>query len=216
MAMLLEDLAEETSAGNQRLADRLDAEAHHLRQLEREVEELEKRHIDPERQVEDQRQRLARLEGIRQRGVESARQATDYILSRMPACEVVWQGALARLHQDPNREDAETLLQTVLDGFASGHQLVRSVRGLWTVPQKLGATPERLDELDRAEAWFEERAEEAKRALEHRSRGWQPSEPDRFALGLRLGREGRTVPAAEARARFRRHQGEEVPGEVPR
>ncbi|HLJ98139.1 MAG TPA: hypothetical protein VKU02_33575, partial [Gemmataceae bacterium] len=88
MTILLEGLAAETSAGNQRLADRLEAEAQDLQRLQREVEELDKRAVEPERTAEEQRRLRARLEEIRQRGVESARQATDYILSRMPACEV--------------------------------------------------------------------------------------------------------------------------------
>jgi hypothetical protein len=71
----------------------------------------------------------------------------------------------------------------------------------------MGAVPERLDELDQAEARFEELAHEVTLALEHRAREWQPAEPARLSLGLQLAREGKTVKADEARARFRPAQG---------
>ena len=48
------------------------------------------------------------------------------------------------------------------------------------------------------------RLSEAKLGLEHRSAEWQPADPDRLDLGLRLSREGKTVKADEARAWFHR------------
>ena len=51
MTLLLHDLAEETNASNQRLADRLDEEARDLRRLERECEELRQKVTEPEAEV---------------------------------------------------------------------------------------------------------------------------------------------------------------------
>jgi hypothetical protein len=197
MSMLLEDLAEETSASNRRLADRLEEEAQNLLRLELELSPA----------VASECTADAQLQTVRQKVLDSAHQATDYVISRIATCEVIWHETLARLRENPSGDDAEGLLQTVLEGLHSGQRLIHAVRCLWTVPQKLGATPERLQDLDRAEQWFHTRAEEAERALEHRASGWQPSAPDRFALGLQHAREGRTIPPTEARARFRRQSG---------
>jgi hypothetical protein len=182
MPMLLEDLAEETSAGNRRAADRLDAEAREL----------------------DERRTVAALEELRQQAVESARQATSYAVSRLPQAEGVWRLALVALRTTPTGEDAERLLRSLLTVFESGRRLVRAPRALWDLAGQMGAAPERLEELDQAEGRFEELESQTKLALEHRTRGWQPADPDRLALGLKLAREGKTVTADEARARFRR------------
>jgi ribosomal 50S subunit-associated protein YjgA (DUF615 family) len=186
MSMLLEDLAEETTAGNRRLADRLDAEA-------RELEEL--------------RRVMAVLEELRQQVVESARQATEYVLSRFPQAEGVWHLATSALRKESAKESQERLLSRLLGLFESGQRLLRRPRVLWEIAEQLGAPPERLEDLGAVEKWFEKVAAETKRALEHRAHDWQPSDPDRLALGLRLAREGRTVKAEAARARFRRPQG---------
>jgi len=86
-------LAEETLASNLRAADRLDAEAKEL----------------------DQKRRAApRLEELRQAAVESARQATDHVISRLPQAEGVWRLTLSALLGKPTGEDAERALRTLL------------------------------------------------------------------------------------------------------
>jgi hypothetical protein len=182
MPMLLEDLAKEASASIARAADRLDRES---------------------RELEGLRQADAGFEELRQKAVESARQATDYALSQLSQAEGLWRSALTALRQKPTGEDAERLLRDLLGVFESGLRLVKAPRTLWAFAEAAGAAPERLDELDRARGRFEELAAEANRALEHRTRGWQPADPDRLEQGLRLSAEGKTTKADEARARFR-------------
>src|SRR5262245_29438922 len=63
MPILLEDLAEETWASNARVADRVDAEVRDLEKL---------------------RGAASALENLRQKASESARQASDYALTRLP------------------------------------------------------------------------------------------------------------------------------------
>jgi len=186
MPMLLEDLAEETSASNRRAADRLDAEA---------------------RDLEESRRSTTAPEEVQRKAVESARQAADYAVSRLSQAEEVWRMALASLRQKPTGDAAERLLRIHLEGFYSGRRLAHAARALWEIPEQMGAAKERHDELDRAHARFEELANEAEKALEHRTRGWQPADPDRLALGLRLAREGKTVKADEARTWFRQTPG---------
>ncbi len=183
MPMLLEDLAEETSASNRRAADRLDAEARELNQ---------------------RRQSVQAYDDLRQHALESARQATDYVVARLPQAEGVWRLALAALRLRATPGDAAPLLRALLDVFESGQRLVQAPRALWGIAAQLGATPEGLDELDHTEARFTELANETKRALAHRSEHWQPADPDRLARGLQLAREGHTVKEEEARQWFRR------------
>ena len=71
------------------------------------------------------------------------------------------------------------------------------------MPRQSEHPPERLDELDQAEGRFEELAAEANAALEHRTKGWQPADPERLAQGLQMAREGEAVKSEEALARFR-------------
>jgi predicted RNase H-like nuclease (RuvC/YqgF family) len=207
MTLLLHDLAEETKASNQRLADRLDEEARDLRRLERECEELRQNVTESGAEVDEVRHATAALKQLQQRGVESARQATDYAITLRPRSEVIWLGSIAQLRKNPNQEEAVRLLQGLLNVLLSGEQVVQSARSLWRVPQELGTVPERLEELDQAAEWFQKRAAEARLALEHRSSSWQPADPDRLKLGLQLAREGKAIAADEARARFRRSPG---------
>jgi hypothetical protein len=144
---------------------------------------------------------------LRQRAIESAQQAADYVISQVAQAEEVWRSALSTLCKKPTGDDAERLLRVLLDKFESAQQSVRSARDLWEVARQLGAAPERLDELDHAEGRFKELADETKVALEHRASDWQPTDPARLALGLRLAREGKTVKADEARTWFRRGRG---------
>jgi hypothetical protein len=185
MPMLLEDLAEETSASNQRAADRLDEEA----------------------RVLDERRAQAALDKVRQETVESARQATAYALSRVSQAEAAWQLGLDSLRKEPAGAGAERLLRQLLKVFESGQRLIRAPRTLWGIAEQVGAAPERLEELRAAEQRLEELAAEARLGLEHRAHDWQPADPERFALGLHLAGEGKTVAADEARARFRRGRG---------
>jgi hypothetical protein len=186
MPQLLEDLAEETSASNRRVADRLDAEV---------------------RNLDERRLAVAALEELGEKALEMARMATDVAVSRVPQAEGFMRLALAELRQEPTGDSAERLLRALLDAFITGQQLVRVARLLWEAAEHLGITPERFDELDRAERRLEELAAQTKRALEHRSREWQPADPDRLAQGLQLAREGKIVSADEARARFRQGAG---------
>jgi hypothetical protein len=186
MPMLLEDLAEETSASNRRAADRLDTEARRLDEL---------------------REAATARDEFLARAVESARQAADYALARMAEAEGVWRSALASLQKTPTGDKAERLLRIHLSVFESGRRLVRAARALWQIPEQISAAQERLDDLNRAERWFEELAEQVKQALEHRERGWQPTDPARLGLGLQLAREGKVVKEDEARRWFRKASG---------
>lgn len=185
MPMLLEDLVEETTASNRRLADRLAAEAWELAEL---------------------RDRQTAAIELRQRAVESARQATDYVLARLPETEGVWRLAMLALRQLPPHESAERLLNALLRVCETGQKLTQRSRTLWTMAQQLGADTEQLAELETAERWFEKLAAETKLAQTHRTQGWQPADPERLAEGLRLAREGKIVSADAARSRFRQPQ----------
>ena len=155
MPMLLEDLAEETSASNRRAADRLDAEARSLGEL---------------------RGAAAATDELRQKAVESARQATDFALARVALAEGVWHSTLAALCKGPQGEHAERLLRSSLNVFESYQQFLRSVRALWEIAMQAGASAERLGELDQAEECVGKLSREASVALEHRAGGWQPAD----------------------------------------
>src|SRR5438132_1016663 len=162
MPMLLQDLAEETRASNRRTADRLDAEVQELHELEREFVELERKRLESVRELDEARGAPTALEELRQRAVESARQAANHVLSKVPQTEGVWRSALAALSKEPTTDDAGRLLQTLLEVFESGLRLVRASRALWAIPEQWKIAPERLDELNRAAARFKELAAEAK------------------------------------------------------
>jgi hypothetical protein len=186
MPMLLEDLAEETSASNLRAADRLDQEA---------------RALDERRRAEVTREK------VRQDAVESARQATSYALARVAQAEAAWQLALVSLRKEPALAGAEQLLRSLLKVFESGQRLVRAPRTLWQIAEQVGAAPEQLGELAAAEQRFDDLAAQARLGLEHRAADWQPADPERLALGLQLAGDGKTISADEARARFHRGRG---------
>lgn len=184
MSLLLEDIAEETSASNLRTADRLDAEA-------RELEELS--------------QAKATLAELQVRILQSARLATEHAISRLPQVEGVWRSALVAFRVRSN-DECVRLLRHLVTVFESGERLARTPRTLWTLAQQAGIPPERLDELERIERRFGELASEARSSLDHRTKGWQPADPERLARGMQLAKEGKTVTAEEALARFRRPQ----------
>lgn len=180
MAMLLEDLAEETSASNRRAADRLDAERRDL----------------------DNRRAGVALDELRLAAVDSARQATDYVLARVPQVECVWQAALAALRKAPTESDAAQVLHIVLGVLETSQRLVQAPQALWEIAVQLGAAPEPLDELMQAESCLDALRSEATQALDHRTRGWVPADPQRLTQGVQLARDGRAVSAHVARARF--------------
>src|SRR5262249_10575535 len=153
-----------------RTADRLDAET---------------------RALDEIRRMTAPLEDSRQRAVQSARQATEHVIARLPQAEGVRRSALEALRKTPTEDSGVRLLRHVLDVYESGQRLARSARALWKLAEQFGAIPERLDELERAERRFEELSAEARLALEHRGKDWQPADPDRLARGLQLAREGK-------------------------
>ena len=185
MAMLLADLAEEASASIQRAAARLDDEARVLGEL---------------RQVKAERGDIGR------KAVESARQATDYAVSRLPQVEAVWRSAITILRGTPIDGDAQQqLLRILIEVFEAGERLCKASRELWALAEDLGASSEPIEDLDGARRRFAELAEEARVALEHREKGWQAADPDRLEYGLQLAREGRTIKADQARSRFRRN-----------
>jgi hypothetical protein len=187
MPMLLEDLAEEMSASNRRVADRLDEEARSLDEMRRVM--------------------AAQKEEVRQRVIESARQATHVAVSQVSMSEWIWQYELEELCQRPTGDDAERLLRTLLSVFESNLRLAASARSLWEIARKWGAEPVPHEELERAEKQSLELAAEVRRALEHRANPWQPADKERLSKGLQLAREGKTVKADEARAWFRRTEG---------
>jgi hypothetical protein len=142
-------------------------------------------------------------QGNRGEVIQSARQAADRAISRVPEAEDFWNEALAAFREEPTGAHVESLLRLLLNSFESSRQLVQSARALWEVAIDVGASPERLQQLEQAERRFEELASEAKRALEHRAAKWQPADPTRLAQGLQTAREGKTIKADEARSRFR-------------
>lgn len=184
MPSLLEDLAEETSASIWRAAARLDEEA---------------------RELDGQRRAEAHLEELKRDAVESARQATSYALSRLPEAEAVWQLALLALMKEIAGEEATSLLRTLRRLFEAGQRLCKALLGVWGIAEKLGATPESLDDLERGARRFAELNAQVILALEHHEHWWDPADPTRLALGLGLAREGKTIKADEARSRFRRN-----------
>jgi len=186
MPLLLEDLAEETSASNQRIAER----------LEQEMRRLEQQRRGPSVGMDLPRQAL-----------EAAEQSTDHVTSRVEEAEGIWWMTVKALRKDPLREDAEDLLLSAVKLFESVRGLFPSPKNLWTFAMDVGAEANRLDELKKLEERLEALIGEATGALQHRRAGWQPADPERLALGLQLSRAGKTLKANEARARFRRTTG---------
>ncbi|MFO0927451.1 MAG: hypothetical protein U0736_10490 [Gemmataceae bacterium] len=182
MSHLLEDLAEETSVSIVRTANRLDAE----------VQDLERVRQEPSPQAD----RVKRI-------VEAARQSTEHVLSCIPQTEGVWRSSVAAL-RTLSAPEAERLLRQLISLFESGLRLARCPRRMWLLAEPFQISPDRLDELERTERRFAELADEAKAALEHRIRGWQPADPLRLAQGMQQALDGKTTRANEAIARFRR------------
>jgi hypothetical protein len=186
MPLLLEDLAEEAANSNRRAAERLDEEVRALDEL---------------------RRTLRALDELRQTVIERAREATEFAITRLPTAEAAWRSGLAALRKVPTAAGATLLLERLLHLLQSGLTLVRSVHPFWEIAAQLGAEPERSHELAGAERRFEELAADVRKAIEHRATQRQVAEPDRLAKGLELAREGKTIKADEARARYGRSQG---------
>jgi hypothetical protein len=182
MPMLLEDLAAETTGSFRRAADRLAEEARDLRASGR----------TPTEEA-----------ALRPRTISAARQATGYAVSRLPEAEAVWESALAALVSDPLGPGSIHLLQSVLSVFEGGRRLCQLPRDLWARVVELGATPDPTDDLDRAQARFDRLASDARKAIDHREKGWQPADPERFARAMQEARDGKYVSAEEARRWFR-------------
>jgi hypothetical protein len=180
--LLLEDLAEEASASNLRTAERLDAEARELEQL---------------------CQAVSAHDELRERTLESARQATEHVLARIPQAEGAWRSALTVLRTKPN-DECVRLLQHLISAFESGQRLARAPRALWKVAEQFNVPAENLDKIESVERRFAELAAEASAALAYRTEGRRPADPERLARGLELARKRETATADAARARFQR------------
>jgi hypothetical protein len=189
---LAQDLAAATSAFNVQVALRLDEEAR----------DLNRRRTGGASPAAPGSADTA--DALRRQAVESARQATDRAIAGVRPAEGNWRSAVAALCQDPLGADAERLLRSILDEFESGRRLVRSCRTLWDIAGQPGAAIEAGYDLDRTERRYAELAAEATEALENRQKHRQPADPDRLALGVRQAREGKTVSAEQAVARFQR------------
>ena len=169
MAMLLEDLADETAATNRRVADRLDAEMR-----------------DPAAALVD------------------LRSATGYALVQAAQQDEFMRQGLAALAKDRLGPASIDLLRALLQSFQSCERLVDTARAAWAAAQVSGIDAERLDELDRAKVGLAKLIREVAGGIRHREEGWQPKDPERFAEGMRLAREGKAISPDEARTRIRR------------
>src|SRR5687767_8195988 len=114
MPTLLEDLALAASAHNQRVADRLDAEARSLQGRPTTTGPDEQREF-----------------------VRAARQAVDQAISRLPEAESLWREALTGLRDDPIGPHAEQLLRLIVQAFEASQHLVRSARELCDAVRRL-------------------------------------------------------------------------------
>lgn len=142
--------------------------------------------------------------GNRAEVIQAARQAADRAVSRVFEAQDFWNEALVALRAEPIGAKAESLLQLLLSSFESSRRLVQSAHVLSELAIKEGASPEALQQLDQAEKQIQALAAEAELALEHRTSDWQPADGERFARGLQMAREGKTINADEARSRFRK------------
>lgn len=182
MPMLLEDLAEQICVSIQRVANRLDEEARLVEALQLTQEKLEE---------------------LKRKTAEPARQATKYAISQLPQAEALWSSAIVAF-RDMSEDDAKRLLRSFLAAFESGQRLCRTPQKLWNFVENHGASPEQLDRLEQTRLRFQELASEAKSALKQREDGWQPADAERLALGIQLASEGKTITSDQARARFHR------------
>lgn len=181
MPLLLEDLADEATQSNQRIAARFTEELRRLETLQRE----------------------GVGESVSLAAVEAAEQATDLVQAQVAQAESNWTTTVKLLGKNPLRADAEDIIRSALRLLESARELVSLLRGLWTLATRLDTAASRLIELEPLEHRLDRSIAEAERALKHRKDGWQAADPNRLAEGLRLSRDGKIVTAEEAQARFR-------------
>jgi hypothetical protein len=91
----------------------------------------------------------------------------------------------------------------IADLAGSGRDRGESVCRLWQLVERMGGEPEGAGELAHASRLFDQVHSEASRALAHRNKPWQPSDPARLAQGCQQIIEGKAVNPEEARERFR-------------
>jgi hypothetical protein len=156
------------------------------------------------RRVADRLDAEGREMDDRQEALEAAQEGTDYVLSQLPLGKGYWQWALTKIRKNPPAEQAMHILRAYLGLCESVLIAVEAVRNLWITAERLGAAPERFAELAEVDTWFKDRIADVRQGIESRLHPWHPSDPERFALGLKLAREGKTIPADELIARFRR------------
>ena len=133
-----------------------------------------------------------------------ARVLTEELTAEAAELGARWAAAVRSQFRLP---DDETL--RVLRAFAAradvGLGVAESARRLWAA----SGTSEPPAEIAAAVRVFEVVGVQARKLEEHRTRPWTPADPERFEEGLRQAREGKAIPAAEVRDRFRRRaQGE--------
>jgi hypothetical protein len=186
MPHLLIDLAEETSASNQRTVERLATELQELMRARDQWPEPSDR--TPE---------------LLQRVTDTASQVEDYVLSQVPQVEAIWSGTLRILRHGPPVGGPEPLLTSALQVFESAYDLFKYAHEMWDLVATIGAATNQRDELNLANRRVEQLITEVRKSLEFRRSGWKPSDPERFAAGQQLAREGKTVKAEEARNWFR-------------
>src|SRR5579859_3613405 len=179
MPAVLEYVAEETSARDRRIADRFAAEDRDLDQV-------------------------ADLENRQRRSIKSAREVLEVCLSFLPGYEGLWRSFLVWMREPWSRDESVQHLRVFQRLFEASQHMMATCRTLCNRATAMGATLDRLDELEHAEKWFSERIADIKKGIESRLNPWQPADPERFARELKLAREGKTVSADEARTWFRR------------
>ena len=181
---LAEDLAEETWVSNLRGTDRFDEEVRELERL---------------------RAAESAIDDFLRRIDEAAHQATTYVVARVPQVEGLWQAALSALRAKPEDQGVR-LLRQLVRAFQSAQRLAQSARAFWTLAVEFKIESAHLANLDTAQRRFQQLATEAQAALDQRINPKRPTDPTRLELGLQQAREGKTVKASEALARFRRTQ----------
>src|SRR5262249_29185914 len=107
----------------------------------------------------------------------------------------------------PPDEQAIQLLRSAVSLLDTAAEMPGAARGFWQLARELGAAPEGLEELASAEARMRKLAGQARLALEHRTSGWQPADPARFAAALEEAKTTKGVTVDEAIARLRKRHG---------
>jgi hypothetical protein len=177
MPLSLEDLAGDTADSLRRTADRFEAAANEL----------------------------ARPGVTGDEVARFARHLTDYAIAELPRAEALWKWETDQPPKGQPDEEVVRRLVALQAAFAQQGRLCTLARRAWEQAAALGASPERPDELDKAWRRFVQLAQRMKSAREHRAKGWQPKDPERFADAMRRLDAGELtfVSADEARKWFR-------------